>query len=55
MSFSSFLFSILSDRIPFRYLVSILYLCYSINEILFYFLLDNPNYYRITFLEMDFL
>ena len=47
---SAFIFSWLSDYIPFRYIVSLLSLCSSINGILFCFSLNNPTFFTIVLL-----
>ena len=52
---SAFIFSALSDYLPFRYLVSILSLCCSINGILFCFSLNNPIFFTVVLLTNTFL
>ena len=51
---SAFIFSWLSDYIPFRYIVSLLSLCSSINGILFCFSLNNPTFFTIVLLANTF-
>ena len=51
---SSFIFSFLSDYIPFRFIVSILSLCCSISGILFCFSLHNPTFFTIIILANTF-
>ena len=51
---SAFIFSWLSDYIPFRYLASILSLCISVNGILFCFSFNNPIFLTIVLLSNTF-
>ena len=51
---SSFIFGFLSDYVPFRYLVSILSFCCSLNGILFCFSLNNPIFFTIVVLANTF-
>lgn len=51
---SSFIFSFLSDYIPFRYIVPILSLCSSAVGILFCFSLHNPTFFTIVVLANTF-
>ena len=51
---SSFIFSFLSDYIPFRYIVPILSLCSSAVGILFCFSLNNPTFFTIVVLANTF-
>ena len=51
---SSFIFGFLSDYVPFRYLVSILSFCCSLNGILFCFSLNNPIFFSIVVLANTF-